>query len=420
MVHAEAREARLSRGARSAPRFFAGRREDFPFRPPVLISGSNQFASELAQPACCERIFKEPTSLNFPGLEQATSLYPLMNQTARIPVVSVAPQSSSRGYWAVFAVLLLSVGAMLCVRYRSWPVDVEPERTVAGAPAQAVDWSAGIRSVRDQLGRIDSEVNEREAEVWAEFAGQWKAARARGVDRIQSSKMESVKALLSAEELTGLVVDFALDKVRGGERAFNRIEARSKPFFMALKEVAGAGEAEVQKAHEKLRELDNRFAQKIGAVVQDSEAKVPPQTFAALYNLREEVVRECVVNLGGTGVAVVAEAAFIATTAESVKVVSAWLGRILAPQILKAAGGISTIEIPVFDLVSLGLLIWTGYDVYSLPEKIRSELDAQFSNATDAQLKELDGAIDAAVESLKKQHRAARQKGLEQAEAALK
>jgi hypothetical protein len=343
-----------------------------------------------------------------------------MNQTAQIPVISVAPGSSARGYFAVFALLLLSVGALLCVRVRSRPVEVvEPEHSVVEAPAMAVDWSAGIRSVRDQLRRIDSEANEREAEISTEFAAQWKAARALGVQSILASKTKSVEALLSREELTGVVIDFVMDKVRGGERAFNRIDGRSKPFFTALKEVAGEGEAEVQKAHERLRELDNRFAQNIGAVVQDAEANVPPQTFAALSKLREDVLRDCVINVAGTGVAVVAEAAFIATTAESVKVVSAWLGRILAPQILKAAGGISTLEIPIIDLISFVLLGWTAYDVYSLPEKIKSGLDTQFSNAMDAQLRELDGAIDTAVASLNKQHRAARQKALEQADAAL-
>ena len=344
-----------------------------------------------------------------------------MNHAVTIPVVSDAPRSSARGYFAVFALLLLSFGALLSVRYRGRSVEVvEPEHPVVEAPAMAVDWSAGIRGVRDQIEQLDKEANEREAEIWAEFAAQWKAARERGVQSILASKTQSVEALLSREELTGLVADFAMDKIRGGERSFNRIDAQSKPFFRALKDIGREGESEVQRAHERLRELDNRFAQKMGAVVEDSEANVPPQTFAALCKLREEVLRDCVANVAGTGVAVVAEAAFIATTAESVKVVSAWLGRMLAPQILKAAGGVSTMEIPVLDVISLVLLAWTVHDVCVLPEKIRSELDAQFSSAMDAQLKELDGTINAAVESLKQQHHAARQKAREQADATLK
>ena len=344
-----------------------------------------------------------------------------MNQSASFPVESAAPRSSSCGYWAVFVLMLLAVGASLFVRSRNRPDEVdEPGRPVAGAPAPAVDWSAGIRRVEARLAQINREADEREAEIWAGFAARWETARKKGAGEMLSGREKSVKALLKTEELSGLVVDFALDKVRGGERAVKRVERCSQPFFAALKETGGAGEAEVQMVQEQLRELDNQFAQKIGVVVQDSEASVPPQTFAALRNLEEEVLRGCVTRTAGTGVAVVVEVAFAAATAESVKVVSAWLGRLLAPQILKAAAGISTIEIPVVDLISLGLLGWTIHDVCTLSEKIGRDLDAQFTSTMEAQLKQLDGAINAAVENLKKQHRSARQKALEQARAALK
>jgi hypothetical protein len=344
-----------------------------------------------------------------------------MNQSASFPVESAAPKSSSSGYLAVFGLMLLSVVASLFVRSHNRPVEVdEPEQLVPGAPAPAVDWSSGIRKVQARLAQISSEADEKEAEILAGFAARWKAGRERGVQSILASKTQSVEALLSSEELTGLVADFALDKVRGGERAVKRVERCSQPFFAALKEMGGAGDAELRMVQEQLRELDNQFAQKIGVVVQDSEATVPPQTFAALCNLEKEALRGCVKHTASAGVAVVVEVAFAAATAESVKVVAAWLGRLLAPQIFKAAAGVSTIEIPVVDLISLGLLGWTIHDVWTLSKKIGRDLDVQFSSAMDAQLKQLDWAIDAAVENLKQQHCSARQKALEQASAALR
>lgn len=320
------------------------------------------------------------------------------------------PMPSLR-YVFMYLTFLMLIALALCIRKLDGPAPAP--LVVPTATTTPVNWAAGKRKVLEQFEVLARDTDEREWEVWMQFAADWADTRERCVTRVVEAKMRSVNAQMAWKEVAGLLLDFAQDKFCSGDSALERIEGNARPFLEALMDVAAAGEAEVRKTNERMHEINNRFAMNIGTIIDDAEVSVPPRTFQALRGLGEDAARQCTMSVVANSGAVVLEAVAARATIESVKTVCAWLGRVLAPYIVRTSTALATAEVPFIDLISVGLLAWTAHDVFTLPEKIQTGLDAQFKQAMEVCLKEIESGMDASVEGLKRQYHGGRTQALE-------
>ena len=351
-----------------------------------------------------------------------------MNQIATPSTVHASTGFAPRRNWFVYTLLFLLAGSALCIR-ELWPAAKRPLPNTPAAPAAPVpasetgpapvDWTAGKNKIRERLRNIEEKTALLDSEAWNQFSIRSKSCRESGASRTLEAKVQSVNSLLAGSEVAALAFDFAQDKIRGGERALSRIQGHSRHLTDALVSARSEAETELRRIHERLREIDNDYALRIGEVVRESEAGVAPQTFAALTDTYEQVARKCAVTLGATSLAVLTEAAFAQTNVQSIKSIAAWLASALAPRIATISTSLMTAEIPVVDIISAGFLAWTVYDVCTLGGKIRADVDALFTEAMDAQLRGIDAAVGGESARIREQHRSARREAMNRVIAAL-
>jgi hypothetical protein len=97
----------------------------------------------------------------------------------------------------------------------------------------------------------------------------------------------------------------------------------------------------------------------------------------------------------------------LAMTKEAVANVARFLAARLAPQIAKVVAGAGTAAadgpLPIGDILAVGFLAWTAYDVITLPGKVHAEVNENFHNAAAGCMRELDGRIVLAIGQLREQ-----------------
>jgi hypothetical protein len=275
-----------------------------------------------------------------------------------------------------------------------------------------LDWSADVQKIRAELAQLNDEAANAEKKLWDSVGGRMDAVQARNRSDASKGVEAAVNSLAQADQIGWLIADFAQDKVFGGDRAARRVEDCSGTFIHALKNSEVRTRSLMDSLQQELSSVNNSYAIKVGQVIEMHGSQMPRANFEQLVALQRVVPMMVSAQVGGAAVAVTFEALMIASTKESVRKVAEYLAAKLAPQIGKAASGVGAAAVdgplPFGDIITVGLAIWTVWDVVSLPDAIRSDMRHQFKQASKSHLDALDAQSAECIKNLSQQSRAAR------------
>ncbi|MCP5538378.1 MAG: hypothetical protein H7A51_19360 [Akkermansiaceae bacterium] len=310
-----------------------------------------------------------------------------------------------RKAWIKFIPLLLVFGALVT------PLIVgllDPDRGSRNRKdVNGVNWNESSEKVIQSLEKAKSDAELAEKKIWEEFAVEIADAQKTNREDTHAGVNTAVSNLVKTSEIGWLITDYAQDKVRSGDRAKKRIEARSKNFTKSLKASSVRVDGLLNALQHDLTAVNNRYAIAVGHIIEQNKATLPKSNFDHLAQVYEKVPFDVTLEVGVAGTATGIELVTVRGTRESVKVVYKYLRSKLAPQIAKAATGAGTAladgPLPFGDIITVGLAIWTIYDVATLPRAIRGGVHKEFKQAADEHLRILDSRVDTTVQKLAKQ-----------------
>lgn len=335
-----------------------------------------------------------------------------MNNQNSIPTATASSASSLRSKLRrnlILAAVFLALLAPVTVKFLS----DKPQARAHTPTAPRVDWSAKVEKIRTDLSRVNDEAVGAESKVWESFGKRLKEIQKQDRKDTQSSVKSAVNSLVQVDQIGWLIADFAQDKVLGGDRAGSRVKACSNSFIQTLKDSALRSTELLDSLKQELTAVNNRYAMQVGEIIETQGSQLPPANFEQLAALHRNVAMEVTAEVGGAAIAVVLEAAAIGATRESMTKLLGLMGKKLAPQISKATIGVGAAvgdgPLPVGDILAVGLAVWTVWDVVSLPNRIRSDVRKEFSQAAERHLELLDDQVTSAIRELSAQPRQARE-----------
>lgn len=264
-----------------------------------------------------------------------------------------------------------------------------------------VDWSGASETVRKELKGAAGDAAKAESKVQQDYEHQLESVRETNRKEIASGVESAVGHLVQVGEIGWLISDFAQDKVLGGTRATDRIKGASKDYTVSFENSAIRMAGLVDRTYQELESVNNRYAISVGEIVTRGSSSLPHGRSERLEELRKSIPRKIVIDVGATTVALAFEAIYVQATKKSLQGVVGWLATKLEPQIAKAAVGVGAAVVdgplPIGDIVTVGLAIWTAYDVVSLPGEIRGNVQEAFQSEGDQHLSNLEKQANAAV-----------------------
>lgn len=306
----------------------------------------------------------------------------------------------------IFSALLAPVALQVRDRY-SKPA-ASTSDSIEGTGSR-VDWSAGLSEIKAEIERHTHDASLEEARIWEQFAVDWQECQTKAIHQIERELGVAVSHVVKTGEIAGLILDFARDKVSGGDRAWTRLQRHSGGFIRAMKNLSAQEQNAAVAAAEALNATNHRYATLLGGVVETRRHEVPQTTLAALDRVSRQLPLQCTIEVSATTVAAALEMAFIQSTTASLRNLLAWLSDLLAPQIAKAVTGAALVELPGVDLISVGLAVWTVADVVRLPGKIRNEVEERYRQCMNDHVKTVEADLAAKVGQISKCSIAARE-----------
>lgn len=269
-----------------------------------------------------------------------------------------------------------------------------------------------LDDVRQQLGSLNDEAARQEKQVWDDFAHRLQTLAAQNRAACEAGVGSAVNSLVRHDQIGWLVADFAKDKVFGGHRASARVESCATGLTEPMKSSAVRTVELLDALALELTAVNNRYALRVGEVIESHQAELPKADMEHLAALPHGVAQKVSTQVGAAALAVTFEGLTIGATREAAANLLALLASKLSPQISKAVIGVAAAAadgpLPFGDILTVGLGLWTIWDVVSLPGQLRDDVSGHFHNAVDKHLAALDAQVQLTVEQLAKQPREAR------------
>ena len=323
------------------------------------------------------------------------------------------PQKSRAKWRHAIPLILILVALITPLIGKKFSTDSAPQTSSKVGPT-TVDWSQSSAEVRKSLEEAKSQAAEAEAKLWANLGACLEEMQKSNKKASAASVDAAVRKFEQVDEIGLLIVDFAQDKVRGGDRAMKRVEADSTSFTRALRDSSVRTREMFNAFQQDLAAINNYYAIAVGEIIDEQESILPPSNFEHLVRLRTTIPSNVTLEVGSAGVAVAFEIYLIRATKKAIKNLYRYFAKKLAPQIAKVAVGAGAAAadgpLPIGDILTVGLAIWTVYDVATLPEAIRNDVRKEFKNAADEHHRLLDEQLTTAVVELSHRSSEAREK----------
>lgn len=308
-----------------------------------------------------------------------------------------AKKRSSYGFILILAVVAIGLIAYL----KSQKSEIQP----APRPrAPGVDYSKLIQLHADQASRrninalkvfemdVNRVVKEHEA-------------------KLSSAAREAAREAADYGSCCKIVYYLAWDKVKGQNETEAYLNREIKPFVDSAAQAFGDDvDAALKKLDYELRRSTVQLANDLATL---GPAQHAPETTVDVDLMRYGDFQQSVRNLGfnatGIAVSVAIDAVALRRTqlpAVFWKKITAIAARLFRKQVAKVAGSAAVAAVdgplPVGDIIALGGMIWTGYDIYALQKEFEKEITTSLDNLlADASNNVHKQAVAHATEMLK-------------------
>jgi len=273
--------------------------------------------------------------------------------------------------------------------------------------------SHAVDDIRQQLGSLNDEAAREEKQVWDNFAQRLQDLAAQNRAACEAGVGSAVNSLVRHDQIGWLITDFAQDKVFGGRRASDRVESCATGLTEPMKSAAVRTIELLDSLALELAAVNNRYAMKVGDVIESHKAALPKMTLEHLAAVPHGLAPKVTNQVGAATLAVTFEGFTVGATQKAIANLRAMLVRKLGPQITKAVTGVGAAAadgpLPFGDILTVGLALWTVWDVVSLPGDIRADVRSHFEAAVNQHLTALNEQMERSVREIAQRQRSVRE-----------
>lgn len=313
---------------------------------------------------------------------------------------SAVPVKKRSSYGLILILAVIAIG--LIAYLKSQKVEVGP---TPPPPEPKVDYSKLIQVHADQASRrnlnalkvLELDVNR----VVKEHEG-----------KLSSAAREAAKEAADYGSCCKIVYYLAWDKVKGQDETEAYLNREIKPFLDPATQALGTDvDAAVKKLDYELRRSTVQLANDLAALAPAKYALDTHVDVGSTMSLED--FRQSLKNLGFNATGISVSLAFDAVAlcksqlvAVLWKKITAIAARMFGKQVAKvaASGAVAAADgpFPVGDIIALGGIIWTGYDVHALRKQFEREITTSLDNLlADARHGMHKQALDHATDMVK-------------------
>jgi|GEM_PF-1895789 len=273
--------------------------------------------------------------------------------------------------------------------------------------------SRAVEEMKQELAALQDKAAKEEKLVWDKFARQLQQMKAQNHAECMAAVNPALDELVTVKQVGLLVADFAKDQVLGGNNASDRVAWHTAGLTERMKHASVRAASQLDQLVAELDAVNNRHAIKAGAVIDQHKADLTSHQLSQLAAINHGVAGKIAWQTGSAGGALAFEAMTTGATKQAVINLLVYLSRKLGPQIAKAVTGVTAAAIdgplPFGDILTVGLALWTVWDVVSLPSDIRADVRNHFEAAVNQHLTALNEQMEKSVQEIAKRQRSVRE-----------